>query len=482
MTSAVQKLSRDNYLPILEYLPIQEAAFTARTCRAARAAFCFGPMPKTTNLHLKGAQLIPFAESRLPFPKLTTLTISDASGEIPIPASFNRPTIDELRIGHRVCLYAYKFELLIGALERVRVLRLVEDQGDGIYMPDVISHDLQRKLRQLEVLEIKSSHVSSSSAEGLIQSSDRLTRIFLQINSTDPSLSREIGRKRLLEELTIFSSFRYGPTDRLALAGCRGLKIFGADINVRSEDLIAILNANRNTLTHLSLFMNSNEITDEVIQTIASLPQLQFLEIYIISTTKDLSPLRRCPHLKSLLIYNLLGTEEDPNVHVFVRNLPPVTSLAIRSTHPALPFLSALTQHMGQIEDLGIGSQLPYNDAIAAKIAQFPRLQKVGLQFKDGVTGNQALAIIRGCPRLTTLISEGLKEMEVLHQIHTLIQSGQSHLQHLEIRSAQTPHTPNRELELWRNTHCPDLKLQLHYDTHADYMALSGGVSSPLTF
>jgi hypothetical protein len=480
---AVQPLAiRDIAFSVGKFISTEGCASFPAVCKTfLNVATTFG-FPQITSAQLKGKHLIPFSLTRVKFPQLQALAISDMDPATPIPPSFNKPSVNELRIGHRVDVDSAVIDKLIGAVQQLHVLRLLSCPGDRILLDDLLMTP-ERRGRDLRVIEITGAHGSSSTVIGLLLSSQRITRVFLNVPFYIDSLMRRFSELPELQELSLHhAGGNFTPASREFLARCTHLRKFSVDGETTSEQLIATLLANRNSLTHLSLRNFSGAINSELLNTIGSLPELQYLQLPRLNVPLNLAALRQCSKLKHMAIQWVnLGT--DAEMAAFVQSLPPVTTLSIGYSNMGITIIPALGQFMKQLEALCI---ISYSECFAPEITNLTNLKRLVIAHAlVGLTRSETLQFVRHCPKLTAFVPMGLSDFSVLPEIHRLIQSGQSSLQHLEVRNLgheDGPIKPNQPLEEWRTVHLPDLKLNLFYDTYRDFYEISGGVLTPFTF
>jgi hypothetical protein len=480
-------LNRDNYIPILGFLPTpQESALAARICRAARNAFLFAILPKIESLHLKGARLVSLSQTSLRFTSLASLTISELGHGHHIPLTFNQPTIYELRIGRNVRLPPGGLERLVNALAQVQILRIYALCDNICFAPEHCP-DATRKLSHLRVLEIFGTSVDADSIQELLASSSEVTRAYLNMGEATASLMSTLRELPQLQELTLICNrgVRYDRIRELA-----NLRKFSMPHVMDPEILATIIQTNRLTLTHLAVAV----CPDSVLRNIGALRELQYLQLHVINSTSDFSALRTCPKLTHLEVQKLYHTVNatSEKAATFVQSLPPLTTFVIEDLQvweKTVEFFSTLSQSMPQLETLVISAETyPYTDGLTTEIAKLGKLRKLWLGFNDGLSGQQVYGIVSNCSDLAVLSVNKISSFDSLTEVHTLIQNGHSRLTHFVLedlhcrKSVGVGKTPTQKLEEWRRAHCPTLPLQFRYDFLEDLNASSGETMRPRRF
>jgi hypothetical protein len=452
---------RDVAFSIGQFLPLKDCAPYGAVSRAYRQlAITFG-FPQFTHLSLDPGDLLPFSQSRWKFKNLAILTIKGMSQETVIPASFNRPSINELRVS-----FAYgnqrKIKELIHAVDQLYVLRIKDESSRFIMKERFLGAEEREKLSQLRTLEVQSGHSIAVPEPflDLIEPSPHLTRVLISTYSASVlrAVEPHIAQKTQMREVILDCAY-LEPGDPSPLRQCRNITKFAPPAYMSLEDVIFILESNRETLTHLSLMsMALNEAEfNRIISILATLSKLQFLALPQISITVSLQPLSKLPliHL-SLVDINIPDPEHLIEIGAFVEALPRVRSLSIEGCEDGYVY-SCLRAHMPDLRELYSGVTLTAD--IAVEIAQLSNLEILVLDDLEGGCEPNILFIVDRCPNLTTLVCWPFNDYAILDRLHDLTQRREKPL-HFSAHSFGDD--PDPVLIEWRKHHPDYTKLILN--------------------
>jgi hypothetical protein len=465
MATAVQRTFtiRDVAFSVGQFLPLKDCAAYSAVSKIFRQLATTLGFPQIVRVQVRGDHLVDFAASPLKFKKLTALTIPDLRQGAVIPASFNRGTIDELRIVAEGETNQEKIKELIRATEQVRILRIGESESDVLEMSGrFFEEDVRRKVSELAVLELSAGNVRNTGILfDLLYQSNQITRVALSLWDYSDVIVDLISRKPLIREISLLRESPSSHDEEVSpLRGCKGLTRFAPDNSVTEADLLAIVEKNRDTLGHLAL---PTEYWMTAMPRLLLLPRLQSLGISSISIPFDLSPLQRIPTLTKLMLHGLetpdgLSLEE---AQAFVRTLPRVKSLFVHCSCPL--FYAALSASMIQLTELGISSAQPLNSDLGDEIAKLTNLKDLILMCAcDKVADQNIVPIIQRCEKLASLKYSALQNYEVLDEIHAVVAHRVHSLRFSNRLIWESKLDPN--FVQWKSSHLHYTKLILDLD------------------